>query len=102
MVTRRRGCGRRGINGKRAEMAQDQKGPTQVGTGVVPGWKAVDDSGVDPSREDGAPIVAFDFDGTLTVRDSFTAFLAWRAGPLRYALGAIKLVPAGASYMLHR
>ena len=31
-----------------------------------------------------APIVAFDFDGTLTVRDSFTAFLKWRAGG-RYA-----------------
>jgi phosphatidylglycerophosphatase C len=26
------------------------------------------------------PLVAFDFDGTLTSRDSFTAFLAWRAG----------------------
>ena len=25
-------------------------------------------------------IVAFDFDGTLTVRDSFTGFLRWRAG----------------------
>lgn len=24
------------------------------------------------------PIVAFDFDGTLTVRDSYTAFLIWR------------------------
>jgi phosphatidylglycerophosphatase C len=29
------------------------------------------------------PIVAFDFDGTLTVRDSYTAFLKWRAGPKR-------------------
>ena len=26
------------------------------------------------------PIVAFDFDGTLTSRDSFVAFLQWRAG----------------------
>ena len=32
-----------------------------------------------PPRKDQA-IVAFDFDGTLTVRDSFTAFLRWRAG----------------------
>ena len=29
----------------------------------------------------GRPIVAFDFDGTLTIRDSFTEFLRWRAGP---------------------
>ena len=30
---------------------------------------------------EGRPIVAFDFDGTLTIRDSFTEFLRWRAGP---------------------
>ncbi len=40
------------------------------------------------------PIVAFDFDGTLTWRDSFLAFLAWRAGPVRYALGMARLAPA--------
>ena len=34
------------------------------------------------------PIVAFDFDGTLTTHDSFTAFLKWRAGPARYAAWA--------------
>ena len=43
-------------------------------------------------------IVAFDFDGTLTTRDSFTAFLAWRAGPIRYALGLLRLVPELARY----
>ena len=31
-------------------------------------------------------IVAFDFDGTLSIRDSFKAFLAWRSGPvMKYA-----------------
>ena len=39
-------------------------------------------------------LVAFDFDGTLTVRDSFTDFLAWRAGRLRYAWGVVRLTPA--------
>jgi phosphatidylglycerophosphatase C len=39
------------------------------------------------------PIVAFDFDGTLTVRDTFTAFLAWRAGPFRYHAGIARLLP---------
>ena len=32
-----------------------------------------------PPRKDQA-IVAFDFDGTLTVSDSFTRLLRWRAG----------------------
>jgi phosphatidylglycerophosphatase C len=48
------------------------------------------------------PIVAFDFDGTLTVRDSYTAFLKWRAGPKRYAWGMIRLIPAALAYLLHR
>ena len=48
------------------------------------------------------PIAAFDFDGTLTVRDSFTAFLRWRVGALGYALGAIRLVPAALRYLVDR
>jgi phosphatidylglycerophosphatase C len=46
--------------------------------------------------------VAFDFDGTLTVRDSFTAFLQWRAGPARYALGLTRLAPAAARYLIDK
>jgi phosphatidylglycerophosphatase C len=46
------------------------------------------------------PIVAFDFDGTLTTRDSYTAFLAWRSGPLDYAKGLVSLAPAGLAYVL--
>jgi phosphatidylglycerophosphatase C len=49
-----------------------------------------------------APIVAFDFDGTLTVSDSFTGFLKWRAGPRRYALGLLRLTPAALAYLVHR
>ena len=45
-------------------------------------------------------IVAFDFDGTLSFRDSFMAFLAWRAGPLRFALGLIRLLPAALAYLI--
>lgn len=51
---------------------------------------------------DKRPIAAFDFDGTLTVRDSFTAFLQWRAGPARYALGMAKLAPAALRYLIDR
>lgn len=48
------------------------------------------------------PIVAFDFDGTLTVRDSFRAFLRWRAGAVGYGLGLLRLGPAAAQWLFHR
>ncbi len=47
-------------------------------------------------------IVAFDFDGTLTVRDSYTAFLLWQAGPAGAATGLMRLLPALAAYVIHR
>ncbi|HEY1425869.1 MAG TPA: HAD-IB family hydrolase [Caulobacteraceae bacterium] len=49
----------------------------------------------DPFR----PLVAFDFDGTLTARDSFMAFLAWRAGWPAYAGGLASLALDGARYL---
>src|SRR5690606_33614987 len=52
-------------------------------------------------RKDQA-IVAFDFDGTLTIRDSFTEFLRWRAGPGGWALGLVKMAPALAAYARDR
>jgi phosphatidylglycerophosphatase C len=48
------------------------------------------------------PLVAFDFDGTLTSRDSFTAFLAWRAGPVEYAAGLLSIAPAAAGFVFNR
>jgi phosphatidylglycerophosphatase C len=47
-------------------------------------------------------LVAFDFDGTLSFRDSFMAFIAWRSGPARYALGLARLLPAALAYLIHR
>jgi phosphatidylglycerophosphatase C len=52
--------------------------------------------------EPGQAIVAFDFDGTLTVRDSFTSFLRKRAGRRRWALGLVRLAPATAAYARDR
>lgn len=49
-----------------------------------------------------APLVAFDFDGTLTVRDSYTAFLRWRTPTGAWVIGLLKLVPAAVSYLFHR
>lgn len=54
------------------------------------------------SGANGRAIVAFDFDGTLTIRDSFTEFLRWRAGPGAWALGLVKLAPALAAYAKDR
>lgn len=48
------------------------------------------------------PLVAFDFDGTLTVRDSFNAFLIWRGGPLKAATKAVTLIPACVAYLFHQ
>jgi phosphatidylglycerophosphatase C len=43
--------------------------------------------------------VAFDFDGTLTIRDSYTGFLAWRAGLLDFGLGLLSLAPDFVAYL---
>lgn len=59
-------------------------------------------SDIPPDPLEGPALVAFDFDGTLTARDSYTAFLKWRAGPARYALGMARLGPAALAYPFHR
>jgi len=56
------------------------------------------DQGLAPYR----PLVAFDFDGTLTWRDSFQAFLTWRFGPTRYGLSMAKLAPAALAFVADR
>lgn len=48
------------------------------------------------------PIVAFDFDGTLTTRDSYTAFLKWRTPAAAWWLGMVKLAPAAIGYVFDR
>lgn len=49
-----------------------------------------------------AGIIAFDFDGTLTVRDSFTAFLKWRVSPARHRQGMVRMIPSAFAYLGHR
>jgi phosphatidylglycerophosphatase C len=48
------------------------------------------------------PIVAFDFDGTLTTADSFTAFLQWRVSRPRHLGGLLRLLPAASLYLRDR
>lgn len=58
----------------------------------------IDDHSRKGSTAPGAPIAAFDFDGTLTVRDSFRAFLAWRFDTHRLIWGLLRLTPAFLRY----
>jgi phosphatidylglycerophosphatase C len=51
---------------------------------------------------EGPVLIAFDFDGTLTVRDSFLAFLRWRTGPIGYAAGMARLLPNLIQYAIDR
>jgi phosphatidylglycerophosphatase C len=48
------------------------------------------------------PLVAFDFDGTLTSQDSFTTFLRWHAGRRGYASRLLSLAPAAARFLFDR
>ncbi len=73
------------LDGILAEMAQDQPAVQTIA-----------------AAPDEPPVVAFDFDGTLTVRDSFIAFLKWRAGRRRYLAGLVRLLPAVLAYLFHR
>ena len=61
-----------------------------------------DDADTRPAKGPDRPIAAFDFDGTLTVRDTGLAFMAWRAGPVRLALGLLRLLPALLAYPVTR
>jgi phosphatidylglycerophosphatase C len=47
------------------------------------------------------PLVAFDFDGTLTTTDSFTAFLRWRTGPMAYYSDMARMAPAALRYVFN-
>jgi phosphatidylglycerophosphatase C len=48
------------------------------------------------------PLVAFDFDGTLTWQDSFLAFLSWRFGVLRYGVGMARMTPSAIAWLKDR
>ena len=52
-----------------------------------------------PGRKHPRALAAFDFDGTLTVCDSFTAFLRWRSRGLGEALGLLRMAPTAAAYI---
>jgi phosphatidylglycerophosphatase C len=58
--------------------------------------------GVSAAEGPERPIVAFDFDGTLTVRDSYTMFLKWRTPRAQWLLGGLKLFPAALGYLFDR
>lgn len=68
----------------------------------APGGKTAPETAPVTVLEPGRPLVAFDFDGTLTVRDSFTDFLRWRVGTVGYLFGLARLIPAALLYLKTR
>ena len=46
-------------------------------------------------------IAVFDFDGTLTTRDSFLAFIKYACGPMRYYLGFLLFAPMLVLMLMH-
>ena len=52
----------------------------------------------DPKADSAKEIYVFDFDGTITTRDTFALFLRYYAGPVRWALNIVKLLPTFAAY----
>lgn len=46
-------------------------------------------------------IAAFDFDGTLTTRDSFLTFIKWACGPVSYYTGFLSSAPQLILMLLH-
>ena len=49
---------------------------------------------------DAREIVVFDFDGTITTKDTFALFLRYYAGPIRWAVNILILLPIFAAYGL--
>lgn len=47
-------------------------------------------------------IIVFDFDGTITTRDTFALFLRYYAGTFRWAIKIMALLPSFAAYKLGR
>lgn len=45
-------------------------------------------------------IFVFDFDGTITTKDTFALFLRYYAGPIGWALNILRLLPTFAAYKL--
>ncbi len=55
-------------------------------------------NGIKITQEAERPVVAFDFDGTLTCTDSLNALLKWQAGHVGFAFAGIRLIPALLAY----
>ena len=54
------------------------------------------------NSDDVKEIYVFDFDGTITTRDTFALFLRYYAGTPRWALNITRLLPTFAAYKLGR
>jgi|GEM_PF-76491 len=74
--------------------------PIQRGVGTLAGGMVE----IDPDFEvpERIPVIAFDFDGTLTTEDTFVGFMKYYHGSLRWYLKMLPLVPTFIRYKLGR
>lgn len=54
-----------------------------------------------PTTDAAVRMTAFDFDGTITTKDTFALFLRYYAGTLRWLINIILLLPSFVSYSIH-
>ncbi len=83
--------------GLRSEPGPDPQGLAQMGRPII---KRQRDIGAGLTRS--GPLIAFDFDGTLSVNDTFLAFLRWRQGFIGYHMGLALLAPSLLAFLWHR
>ena len=69
---------------------------------TTPESPPLDGGGAPQADLDTRPIAAFDFDGTLTVTDSFAGFLRGRTSGVRWLLGLLRLAPAATRFLVTR
>ena len=52
------------------------------------------------STEEKREIIVYDFDGTITTKDTFALFLRYYAGNFKWALNILRLLPVFAAYLI--
>ncbi len=78
---------------------RDTSKPTTAATQPSTPDNSISSGLVDKSVADHS-IIVFDFDGTITTKDTFALFLRYYAGPLSWALKILALLPTFIAYKL--
>lgn len=69
---------------------------------IIPGERGQFGGQSGKGEESPLRIIAFDFDGTITTRDTFALFLRYWAGTFRWFVNIVRLLPVFIGYKLNR